>query len=268
MLMAPRAATQPRVARPAPDEAPRRIGVLGGTFDPPHVGHLWLAALAADVLDLDRVLFMPAAQPPHKGGRLISKGTDRLLMTRLAIHTDPTFELSALEMERPGPSYTIDSVVELKRLYPDAELFLVMAADSLAQIDTWREPDRLLDEIEWAVGPRVGHAAAGSVGAGGSLRRSGVAHPPAHRSVARRQQLRGPATGGGRAHHPLPCAARGGGAHHRSKAVPAWLTKPLKRRPWRIVSRSLPKPPSWRIGSWRSRPTRRATTSSCCAPPS
>ena len=156
MLMAPRAATQPRVARPAPVEAPRRIGVLGGTFDPPHVGHLWLAALAADVLDLDRVLFMPAAQPPHKGGRLISKGTDRLLMTRLAIHTDPTFELSALEMERPGPSYTIDSVVELKRLYPDAELFLVMAADSLAQIDTWREPDRLLDEIEWAVGPRVG----------------------------------------------------------------------------------------------------------------
>ena len=156
MLMAPRAATQPRVARPAPVEAPRRIGVLGGTFDPPHVGHLWLAALAADVLDLDRVLFMPAAQPPHKGGRLISNGTDRLLMTRLAIHTDPTFELSALEMERPGPSYTIDSVVELKGLYPDAELMLVMAADSLAQIDSWREPDRLLDEIEWAVGPRVG----------------------------------------------------------------------------------------------------------------
>ncbi len=154
MLMAPRAAPQARVARAAPDEAMRRIGVLGGTFDPPHVGHLWLAALAADVLDLDRVLFMPAAQPPHKGGRLISKGTDRLLMTRLAIHTDPTFELSALEMERPGPSYTIDSVVELKRLYPDAPLFLVMAADSLAQIDTWREPDRLLDEIEWAVGPQ------------------------------------------------------------------------------------------------------------------
>jgi len=156
MLMAPRAAAQPRVARPAPDEAMRRIGVLGGTFDPPHVGHLWLAALAADHLDLDRVLFMPAAQPPHKGGRLISKGTDRLLMTRLAIHTDPTFELSALEMERPGPSYTIDSVLELKRLYPDSQPFLLMAADSLAQIDTWREPDRLLDEIEWAVGPRVG----------------------------------------------------------------------------------------------------------------
>jgi nicotinate-nucleotide adenylyltransferase len=154
--MASRAAPQARIARPTPDEAPLRIGVLGGTFDPPHAGHLWLAALAADTLELDRVLFMPAAQPPHKGERIISKGTDRLLMTRLAIHTDPIFELSALEMERPGPSYTIDSVAELKRLYPDAELFLVMAADSLAQIDTWREPDRLLDEIEWAVGPRAG----------------------------------------------------------------------------------------------------------------
>jgi nicotinate-nucleotide adenylyltransferase len=156
MLMAPRAAPQARVERPTPAEAARRIGVLGGTFDPPHVGHLWLAALAADALNLDRVLFMPAAQPPHKGQRLISKATDRLLMTRLAIHTDPTFELSALEMERPGPSYTIDSVAELKRLYADAELYLIMAADSLAQIDTWREPDRLLDEIEWAVGPRTG----------------------------------------------------------------------------------------------------------------
>ena len=156
MLMSPRAAPQARAARPAPDDVPRRIGVLGGTYDPPHVGHLWLAALAADALDLDRVLFMPAAKPPHKGERLISKGTDRLLMTRLAIHDDPKFELSALEMERPGPSYTIDSVAELKRLYPDAELFLIMAADSLAQIDTWREPDRLLDEIEWVIGPRTG----------------------------------------------------------------------------------------------------------------
>ena len=156
MLMAPRSAPQARVAPQAPDEAPRRIGVLGGTFDPPHVGHLWLAALAADALGLDRVLFMPAAKPPHKGERLISKGTDRLLMTRLATHDDPKFELCALEMERPGPSYTIDSVAELKRLYPDAQLFLVMAADSLSQIDTWREPDRLLDEIEWAVGPRSG----------------------------------------------------------------------------------------------------------------
>ncbi len=137
---------------------PRRIGVLGGTFDPPHLGHLWLATLAADAISLDRVLFMPAAQPPHKDGQLVSRATDRLLMTRLAITGDPAFELSAIEMERPGPSYTVDSVDELERAHPDAKLFLIMAADSLEQIDTWREPDRLLERIEWVVGPRPGTA--------------------------------------------------------------------------------------------------------------
>jgi nicotinate-nucleotide adenylyltransferase len=136
-----------------------RIGVLGGTFDPPHVGHLWLATLAADVLDLHRVLFMPAAQPPHKRGQRISGATDRLLMTRLAIAENPAFELSAIEMERPGPSYTVDSIEELQRQFgPRVTLFLVMAADSLEQIGTWREPERLLALVEWAVGPRPGVA--------------------------------------------------------------------------------------------------------------
>jgi nicotinate-nucleotide adenylyltransferase len=152
LLAAPRTST----ARERRRERPERLGILGGTFDPPHIGHLWLATQSADAIGLDRVLFMPAAQPPHKGGRLVSRATDRLLMTRLAIQAEPDFELTGLEMERPGPSYTVDSVTELKRLHPDAELFLVMAADSLAQIDSWREPDRLLDEIEWIVGPRPG----------------------------------------------------------------------------------------------------------------
>ena len=147
----------PSLEREADGELPRRIGVLGGTFDPPHIGHLWLATLAADAMALDRVLFMPAAQPPHKAGQSVSRATDRLLMTRLAIAGNPLLELCPIEMERPGPSYTIDSVDELGRLYPgDTELYLVMAADSLAQIDTWREPDRLLERIEWIVGPRPG----------------------------------------------------------------------------------------------------------------
>lgn len=135
----------------------RRIGVLGGTFDPPHVGHLWLATLAADAIGLERVLFMPAAQPPHKGGMLVSRGAERLLMTRLAIAGEPAFELCPIEMERPGLSYTIDSIDELERLYGgEATLYLLMAADSLNAIDTWREPDRLLERIEWVVGPRPG----------------------------------------------------------------------------------------------------------------
>lgn len=156
LLMAPRSAPESRAVRPSPDRPGVRIGVFGGTFDPPHVGHLWLATVAADAMGLDRVLFMPAAQPPHKGGRLVTRAADRMLLTRLAIQGDPLFALSGLEMERPGPSYTLDSVLELKRLHPDDELMLVMAADSLAQIDTWYEPDRLLDEIEWIVGPRPG----------------------------------------------------------------------------------------------------------------
>ena len=136
---------------------PRRVGVLGGTFDPPHIGHLWLATLAADELALDRVLFVPAAQPPHKTRRRMTAAAHRLLMTRVAITSDPLFELSAIEMERPGPSYTVDSMEELQRIYGgSASLFLVMAVDSLAQIDTWREPERILAMSEWAVGPRPG----------------------------------------------------------------------------------------------------------------
>jgi nicotinate-nucleotide adenylyltransferase len=153
LLAAPRTVRQAR-----PTAQPRlRIGILGGTFDPPHVGHLWLATLAADAIGLDRVLFMPAAQPPHKGGRLVTRASDRLLMTRLAVAGDDLFDLTLIEMERPGPSYTIDSVDELHRSYgTDATLYLLMAADSLASIDTWREPDALLERIEWVVGPRPG----------------------------------------------------------------------------------------------------------------
>jgi nicotinate-nucleotide adenylyltransferase len=148
----PDALVQPLAGAPAP----ARIGILGGTFDPPHIGHLWLASLAADALPLDRVVFMPAALPPHKRDRSMSSITDRLLMTRLAISGNDAFELSTLEVGRPGPSFTIDSVEELRRTYHDARLFLLMASDSLAQIDTWREPDRLLSLIEWAVAPRPG----------------------------------------------------------------------------------------------------------------
>ena len=155
-LLASPTRVEPQATHELLDDPDRRIGVLGGTFDPPHVGHLWLATLAADALGLDRVLFMPAAQPPHKRPGEVSSATDRLLMTRLAIAGDETFELCPIEMERPGPSFTVDSVAELLSLYPEAKLFLLMAADSLAQIDSWRDPERLLSMIEWAVGPRPG----------------------------------------------------------------------------------------------------------------
>lgn len=134
------------------------VGLLGGTFDPPHAGHLWLGCLAADTMGLEQVLFMPAAQPPHKLGRPMSAASDRLAMTRLAIDDDPLFRLTTIEMERPGPSYTIDSVRQLVEAEPDGTLMLIMAADSLEQIGDWRQPDELLQLCEWVVGPRPGAA--------------------------------------------------------------------------------------------------------------
>lgn len=150
------AAPEP-VAQPKRNPGARRVGILGGTFDPPHIGHLWLATLAADGLGLGHVLLMPAARPPHKGRRAISNAADRVMMTRLAIGGDPGLDLSLVEMERPGPSYTIDSLAQLRaHLGAEVGLVLIMAADSFAEIDTWREPDRLLELAEWAVGPRPG----------------------------------------------------------------------------------------------------------------
>jgi nicotinate-nucleotide adenylyltransferase len=133
-----------------------RVGVLGGTFDPPHIGHLWLATMAADELGLSRVLLVPAANPPHKRRQSMSHAADRVLMTRLALANDPRLDVSLVELEREGPSYTVDTLEELRRRHPDVALTLVMAADSLAQIESWRQPDRLLALADWAVGPRPG----------------------------------------------------------------------------------------------------------------
>jgi nicotinate-nucleotide adenylyltransferase len=151
------AAAPETAAQPKRNPRSRKVGILGGTFDPPHIGHLWLATLAADGLGLGHVLLMPAARPPHKGRRAISNAADRVMMTRLAIGGDPGLDLSLVEMERPGPSYTIDSLAQLRaHLGDEVGLVLIMAADSFAEIDTWREPDRLLELAEWAVGPRPG----------------------------------------------------------------------------------------------------------------
>jgi nicotinate-nucleotide adenylyltransferase len=160
-------ATRPASTEPGPSPKPagrpgregrrRRVGILGGTFDPPHIGHLWLATLAADCLDLGHVLFMPAARPPHKGRKAVSNAADRVMMTRLAIGGDPGLDLSLVEMERPGPSYTVDSLAQLRaHLGDDVSLVLIMAADSFAEIESWRDPDRILELAEWGVGPRPG----------------------------------------------------------------------------------------------------------------
>ncbi len=121
-----------------------RIGILGGTFDPVHMGHLVLAETARDTLRLDQVYFVPAADPPHKQGKVIAKKADRLAMLELALASNPAFNVSLIDLERPGPHYTAD-MVELvrKRLAPEDELWFLMGLDSLIDFPNWQEPDRI-----------------------------------------------------------------------------------------------------------------------------
>ncbi len=120
------------------------IGVFGGTFDPPHTGHLMVAHELVHQLDLDRLLIIPAAVPPHKLDREISPGDVRLEMARAAFGGEGEWEVSELELERAGPSYTVDTLRELSERYPDAALFLALGADQLEELESWREPGEVL----------------------------------------------------------------------------------------------------------------------------
>jgi nicotinate-nucleotide adenylyltransferase len=120
-----------------------KLGLFGGTFDPPHIGHLIVAQDALEALRLDRILFIPAGLPPHKVGRPITPAATRLAMLQAAVAHDPRFGIETLELERAGPSFTVDTVQALTTKYPGAELFLLMGADQAREFDTWREPERL-----------------------------------------------------------------------------------------------------------------------------
>jgi nicotinate-nucleotide adenylyltransferase len=126
----------------------RRLGIMGGTFDPPHYGHLFAALEAAHVLALERVLFIPTAQPPHKVGEPVTPMEHRAAMIGLAIADNPLFDLSTIELERGGLSYTIQTARELHRRHPDAELHFIVGMDSLAELPTWYQPAAIL-EIAW-----------------------------------------------------------------------------------------------------------------------
>jgi nicotinate-nucleotide adenylyltransferase len=136
------------------------VGVLGGTFDPIHYGHLAAAEGAAHVLGLDRVLFMPNRQPPHKTGRSVTPPEHRSAMVRLAIAGNPRFEYSSLELDREGPSYTIDTVRALQARYPDWRLCFLAGMDSLVELTAWREYRALLQSVEMVFFSRPGYSAA------------------------------------------------------------------------------------------------------------
>ena len=133
-------------------------GVFGGTFDPIHLAHLAVAEAARDAFGLRRVLFIPAAQPPHKPGRDISPVEDRLAMVEAAVEGNPAFEISRLEIERSGPSYTVDTLTALCEAAPGDRLALILSAESYSEFESWHEPRRILDLAALVVAPRVGYA--------------------------------------------------------------------------------------------------------------
>jgi nicotinate-nucleotide adenylyltransferase len=121
-----------------------RIGIFGGTFNPPHLGHLALATAALDQLALQRVLWMLTPTPPHKLNQQITSAEQRAEMVRLMLADNPAFELCMLEMQRPGPHYTVDTIALLAEQYPLDELILLIGSDSLISLPRWHQPETLL----------------------------------------------------------------------------------------------------------------------------
>jgi nicotinate-nucleotide adenylyltransferase len=120
-----------------------KIGIMGGTFDPIHHGHLVAASEVADRFALDEVLFVPTGQPWQKADRAVSPAEDRYLMTVIATASNPRFSASRIDINRGGPTYTVDTLSELHEAMPDAALYFITGADALAQILSWRDVDRV-----------------------------------------------------------------------------------------------------------------------------
>ena len=138
---------------------PGSVGVFGGTFDPIHHGHLALAEEAREALGLASVMFVPAATPPHKPGRRIAPAEDRLAMVEAAIAGNPGFGCARLEIDRPGPSYTVDTLEGLHDSHDAEHLWLILSSEALAGLPSWREPERVLELARLAVLPRGGELA-------------------------------------------------------------------------------------------------------------
>ena len=133
-----------------------RIGLLGGTFDPPHMGHLWLAEAARDQLLLDKVLFLPVGQPPHKQGRQITAVSHRLAMLQKTTEDNVAFTVDTTDIDRPPPHTTCSLIPHIQQAYPQAKLWLIIGSDSLVDLPTWVEPALIIQQCRLAVLPRPG----------------------------------------------------------------------------------------------------------------
>jgi len=135
----------------------RKIGVMGGTFDPIHHGHLVAASEVADRFGLDEVIFVPTGRPWQKVDRVVSEAEDRYLMTVVATASNPRFTVSRVDIDRDGPTYTADTLADLHRQLPDADLFFITGADALAQILSWRKIEELFELAHFVGVTRPGY---------------------------------------------------------------------------------------------------------------
>ena len=133
-----------------------RIGLLGGTFDPIHNGHLQLAESVLSLLNISRVFFIPTGKSPHKQDRDIASKNHRRNMVSLALKDYPFFALCDIEIQSPRVSYTIDTISALKKLYPEDEFFFIIGTDAFSRLSTWKEPEQLLALCHFVVVPRIG----------------------------------------------------------------------------------------------------------------
>jgi nicotinate-nucleotide adenylyltransferase len=138
-----------------------RIGILGGTFDPPHNGHIAIAEAALKELRLDKIIFIPAGLPPHKTKRPVSSKADRLEMLRLTIKGKRQFEISEIEIDRAGPSYTVDTLRYLCEHNPHDQFFYLIGADNISEMETWRLPNEIIELVTVAVASRPGFTSSG-----------------------------------------------------------------------------------------------------------
>lgn len=131
-----------------------RLGLYGGSFDPVHLGHLMVAQAAMEALHLDRLVFIPAARSPFKSGAKPAIGATRLRWLRLSLAGRPTWEVDDCEVRRGGISYTIDTVLDFRRRFPNAHLYWLIGADQVGELPSWHQADQLAEYVEFAVIPR------------------------------------------------------------------------------------------------------------------
>jgi nicotinate-nucleotide adenylyltransferase len=135
----------------------KSLGILGGTFDPIHYGHIVAAECVRDACHLDQIVFVPAARPPHKDLEEVLESQHRYEMVQIALEDNPNFAVSAIELERQGMSYTIETIEAFLRMFPEAEIFFILGVDALLLINTWKEVKHLINLCNFIVVTRPGY---------------------------------------------------------------------------------------------------------------